>query len=125
MNQQKFVSHSELKEWLSNVAPGVFAHRGKTCVFVKDPDEYYYTTRKLSLRGVDVREGAHRVVLLMKLRLLQFPEGCEASHLCGKKGCLNKNHIVAEPHHVNISRKTCHKRRKQCSVHVPKCIKHK
>ena len=123
MDSQKFIRLSEVKEWLGKAAPEALTKRGKVCVFLGDPDLYSRTSAKLSVRGVEVKESIHRVVLLWKLKSLQFPEGCEASHLCGKKGCVNRDHLVAETHDINVSRKVCHKRsRKSCS-HDPKCIK--
>lgn len=123
MDVQKFISLSEVKEWLEKAAPEALTQRGKSCLFHGDPDTYSRTSVKLRLRGVEVKESIHRVVLLWKVKGLQIPEGCEASHLCGKKGCVNRDHLVAETHDINVSRKVCHKRsRKSCS-HDPKCIK--
>ena len=123
MDAQKFVSLSEVKEWLRKAAPEALVKRGKACILLGDPDSYSRTTIKLSLRGAEVKESIPRVVIMYKLKALQFPEGCEASHLCGKKGCVNRDHLVAESHDENISRKTCHKRPRKKCFHNPKCIK--
>ena len=122
MDDQNFISLSEVKEWLGKAAPESLTKRGKVCVFLGDPDLYSRTSIKLRLRGVEVKESVHRVVLLWKLKALQFPEGCEASHLCGKKGCVNRDHLVAESHDNNVSRQTCHKRPRKKCPHNPKCI---
>ena len=68
------------------------------------------------------------------LRGQDIPPGCDCSHLCGfgLQGCVNIDHIVVEPHSVNLDRKLCHMRTicPQCSfkhsvqicTHNPPCL---
>lgn len=45
------------------------------------------------------------------LRGIDIPSGHDASHLCGNglRGCVRPEHIIIEPHEVNLDRKDCHK----------------
>lgn len=47
-------------------------------------------------------EGAHRITWRMVNG--DFPEGTEASHLCGNRWCCNPDHVVAESHKDNLYR---------------------
>ena len=123
MEEQKFVSISEIKQWLLKTFPEVLKHTSKKCLILGDPKTYTYTSQKLMPRDVEVNEYLHRVALMWRLKAVQFPEGCECSHLCGNKGCANPKHLHAEPHGINMTRKVCHKKkRKSCTKHIPKCI---
>ena len=46
----------------------------------------------------------------------------DISHLCGRRNCININHITIEPHQVNCSRRSCHR---FCKGHegFPACIR--
>ena len=59
-------------------------------------------------KGTVVRINAHRLALFKKMRSSRIPETTHASHLCGRKGCINIDHISPEPSHVNNSRIICH-----------------
>ena len=50
-------------------------------------------------------------------------DNCECSHLCHNKQCILINHMVMEPHKINVARQECN-RKKQCLGHdgYPKCI---
>lgn len=43
------------------------------------------------------------------LQGIEVPNGYTSSHLCGRGsvGCANFNHIIVEPHSVNLSRQKC------------------
>ena len=47
----------------------------------------------------------------------------ELSHLCHQKTCVNFNHLNLEPHHINLQRRECF-RKKVCKGHDshPDCI---
>ena len=50
-------------------------------------------------------------------------ENLECSHLCHNKQCIFIDHLVMEPHKINIKRQECN-RKKLCLGHegYPKCI---
>jgi hypothetical protein len=76
-----------------------------------------------------IRIGAHQVVALYNNRRIDLDEK-DSSHLCGNKLCILDQHIVLEPHDVNLSRKKCHDLGKESPVssrcneigHNPKCF---
>jgi hypothetical protein len=47
---------------------------------------------------------------------------CDFSHLCGNPLCMNPEHIILEPHWVNLERKRCHNGDRQVCSHQPVCI---
>ena len=49
----------------------------------------------------------HRLALLKKMDIVDIPKDIEASHFCHEKACVNTNHIVAEPRHIDMSRIPC------------------
>mgnify|MGYP001362008966 CR=1 FL=1 len=67
--------------------------------------------------------GVHRLLLMCSLRSTQPPLGCEASHLCHQKLCINPQHVIWEPGWSNQSRKSC-KQYSVCLGHGshPKCL---
>ena len=77
-----------------------------------------------------MRYYAHQVVLLKKLNSLAMEDGLECSHLCHIKNCINPEHIVAEPRHINNNRLHCSGERRDhgdlsyCTGHepYPRCI---
>ena len=72
--------------------------------------------------------GAHRLLFMMKNQLLMLPREDEqgrqmdVSHICHQGLCLTVEHLVHEPHQINIERKQC-KMAGQCSLnHEPNCL---
>lgn len=85
-------------------------------------------------------EGANKFATLEEVLLwargLDLGLGEQASHLCGRPACLEKDHIVAESEIKNQNRKGCrvwvecpHRVKNNCKkkvgvcLHVPMCIK--
>jgi len=44
------------------------------------------------------------------LKGIDIPVGYDSSHLCGQgmSGCVNPDHIIVEPHAINLDRRHCH-----------------
>lgn len=86
-------------------------HSG-TLIYVGDCIQYghdpakYNSIRKRVDSGV-VREYAHRIALMKKMKTVNIPSDLEASHLCHMKACINPEHIIAEPHNINMTRLAC------------------
>lgn len=81
-------------------------HKG-TCVVYQGRaiDQYVQTSRTIDGRKIVAR--THKVALLKKIQKTELADGLECSHLCHNKGCMSPDHVVAEPHEVNMSRTTC------------------
>ena len=56
-----------------------------------------------------VNERVHRIAAMAKLAIFRIPEHYEASHLCGRKNCINTSHLTLEPRKDNADRIACHK----------------
>ena len=96
----------------------------------------YFGIDKVLQSGCRVRIRAHQLALLVKLNVMEIPQGTtydriEASHLCHNENCIKKDHLVAERHSINTARRNCKSERpikndrKFCHGHGagnPSCI---
>lgn len=83
-----------------------------------------YSHVRFSKNDHNTSRGVHHIVAFEKYNVKKLIKGNDVSHLCGNKMCALKEHLVIEPHGVNISRsRTCHRAGYSgpC-VHSPKCI---
>lgn len=80
--------------------------------------------------GEEKREAAHRLAYMIRHRMTRYDmptvdennNKVECSHICHNKLCVNVNHIVLEPHAINLDRLHC-KNQGLCSkCHKPHCI---
>lgn len=72
--------------------------------------KYHRIKRKLD-SGRSIHIYVHQLALLVKTRTLTFPSDLECSHLCHNKACISTEHIVSEPHGINMNRKACYNER--------------
>ena len=108
---------------LSNTHPGGQLY--PKCVEYGAGDCYTRMDKIVPPRQVRISMRAHRIALLWKLQLLNVPDSCETSHLCGNKACVKLDHLNAEPHFVNCQRTECHLDRVCSQTHptgYPKCV---
>ena len=70
-------------------------------------EQKYIRVKKHIHPSKHIRAYVHQVALLKKIGCIRLPEGHEPSHLCHNKQCVNMDHLVSEPHHVNMSRVAC------------------
>ena len=90
-------------------------------------NKYIQTSRTINSKRINSRTNT--VALLKKIKLTELPDGLEASHLCHNKRCMSVDHIVAEPHEINMSRNTCAYMRNltgdkaYCSNSNPTCVR--
>ena len=70
-------------------------------------DQKYIRVKKRIRPSRYIRAYVHQVALLRKLGCIRLQEGHETSHLCHNKQCVNMDHLMSEPHHVNMSRVAC------------------
>ena len=102
---------------------------GNCIQYGHDPAKYS-SIRKRQASGVVVREYAHRIALMKKIKSTVFPTDLEASHLCHMKACINTEHLIAEPHDINMSRVKCFNESQRLGNHYcfdnhegyPKCL---
>lgn len=80
--------------------------------------------------GTKTMERTHRLSYMLSKKLLrdQMPtisaagEQLDVSHLCHNPLCIKAEHLILEPHSVNMERMGC-KIRQQCTrAHFPLCI---
>lgn len=80
--------------------------------------------------GTITLERAHRLSYMLDQRILKeklprfSPNGdhLDISHLCHNPKCINPQHLILEPHSINIDRIFC-RRIKQCiNCHLPYCL---
>ena len=90
---------------LTNCGPNGTCIEYKTSSSSSGQDRYIQTSRTINGRKIHAR--VHRVALLKKIRQVELPDSMEASHLCHNKKCMNIDHLIAEPHDINMSRYTC------------------
>lgn len=64
----------------------------------------------------------HRLSYLLHNRLESLPPHVDISHRCHTPRCVRADHLVAEPHGVNMDRNTCHLQNKCTKNHYPPCI---
>ena len=76
-------------------------------------------------------EKAHRVAFVLKLKktkvefnnwMEQSEQKLECSHTCGRKLCVNVEHLVVEPHFVNMERNHCFAQGSCTGLHSPHCL---
>ena len=88
-------------------------HSGDTnkyqTIYVRNPETNRGTKVSLGRAALIVKKGTFFINK-------DEHDKCEASHLCHNKNCVLLNHIHAEPHHINCSRKLC--------VHSGFCLGH-
>ena len=48
-------------------------------------------------------KGVHQLAYICHYRTLCLPKDVEISHLCHVKNTVQIDHLVAEPHHINLS----------------------
>lgn len=105
-----FKSLEEVERFYDMIIANKRTNRGPrgTCVEYGDQygDQTYIQTSR-SINGRKIHCRVHKAALLKKIRQISVPEGLEASHLCHNKRCMEPNHIVAEPHWINMTRTTC------------------
>ena len=83
------------------------------------PSGSYFKIKKRLPSGSQVIVKAHNLALFVKLKTLELPKGkehdpIEASHLCHNKDCMNKDHLAAETHSLNMARTWCNSERVVC-----------
>ena len=107
-----FESMSEVNAFYDMIMANKLTSQGPhgTCVeyaaaAAHQNNKYIQTSR--TINGRKIYSRTHRVALLKKMNITELPEGLEASHLCHNKRCMNVDHIIAEPHDINMSRNTC------------------
>ena len=88
------------------IQSGAVTFVGECIQYGGDPDKYS-SIRKRQSSGVVVREYCHRIALMKKMKTVNIPTGLETSHICHMKACMNPEHVVAEPHNINMSRLAC------------------
>ena len=80
--------------------------------------------------GEEKREAAHRLAYMIRHKLTRYDmprldennNKVECSHLCHHSLCVNADHIVLEPHAINLERLHC-KNQGLCSkCHKPYCL---
>jgi len=74
--------------------------------------------------GRSKKIGVHRLAAILNSGDLRDPEDLEASHLCGRRTCVKRSHLVFEPRNVNLTRWFCkyfHKHPEFKCLHTPKC----
>ena len=118
-------------EQVQNIFEYILADTGKTKhithllgqhTIYKDSNKYSRITRLLADHST-VQLYAHQLALLYKEKKTALSKDLECSHLCHYKGCINVDHIIEEPHGVNMSRKACVNERRD--RHDPKfCFGH-
>ena len=64
----------------------------------------------------------HKLSYLLHNKIRDVPQGTEVSHLCHEPRCIRGDHLVAEPHEVNLERITCKKQNRCTYNHYPFCI---
>ena len=92
-------------------------------------DRYGYGRKKVTW-GFEVKkmESTHRLAYMVSHNLTELPrenesgDFMEVSHLCHRKRCINPDHLVFEPHSVNMSRASCFIHCCCSLEHSPACI---
>ena len=80
-------------------------HQG-THIIYKDGGSYSRLTRTLA-SGHKIQLYAHQLALLYRTEKTGLDRNMECSHLCHIRGCITPDHIVEEPHHINMNRTAC------------------
>ena len=94
-------------QWLYEHIKTDLVRTGTCDIYRGVPDKYPDLKKRLGPAGREVRISGQKLTLLVKLNKTELEKGLECSHLCHNKGCMNTEHIVAEPHYVNMDRKRC------------------
>jgi len=69
--------------------------------------------------------GHRMMAMWWKKRFLPYNNNIEASHLCGRRWCINPRHLWMEKAAVNLERYCCHRHQKTTGYlcpHYPRCI---
>ena len=77
------------------------------CILYGNGDDKYHRIRRQLNCGRSIHIYVHQLALLVKTNSLEISKDLECSHLCHKKSCIYFDHIVAEPHGINMNRKAC------------------
>ena len=98
------------------------SYRQQTCIiYGTDPNMYTQVRKRVPSGGI-LRDYAHRIALKKKIKMTKLENGVEASHLCHTKGCINPDHLSAEPHGINMNRIACYNETKVRGHHM--CFGH-
>ncbi|CAG2188496.1 unnamed protein product [Mytilus edulis] len=130
---QATVSTEDTKNYNTNSTKTQGSVNGKGCI------EWSGTKKGKSGYGIQVvkwpqgekkREAAHRVAYMIRHKLTRYDmprvdennNTIECSHICHNASCVNVNHLVLEPHAINLDRLHC-KNQGLCSKsHKPYCL---
>ena len=80
---------------------------------------------KITAAGIDKRIGAHRLMYKLfnpRVELVHGDRSLQVSHRCGRKKCVNPDHLVLESDRDNKQRNYCRHGAAHLCPHVPKCI---
>ena len=72
--------------------------------------------------GASKVEYVHRLVYQCANHLNQLPEGLDVSHRCHNSHCVREDHLILEPHAVNLDRIQCELEGECMGTHAPHCI---
>lgn len=80
--------------------------------------------------GKKSMERTHRLIYMAQHKIHyselknknEFGEQLDVSHLCNNKKCIEVDHLVHEPHSINMDRNECFKHGHCSKVHSPHCI---
>ena len=80
--------------------------------------------------GKKTVEKTHRLVYMAHNKILhphlqnknEYGEQLDVSHLCNNKKCILIEHLVHEPHCININRHDCFQKGNCSNLHYPYCM---
>ena len=114
--RMKFVSSDDLNHYVKMIqedhAKEIQTFGAGHLLFQNATKDEYKRVRCSSFpSGAKMRPFVHQAILLHKMKLLNIPKYHSSSHLCHIPNCINPDHLVLEPSHVNNDRQRCNNER--------------